>query len=121
MTVEEVVWFANHKYGECVYIVQTKEELRIFTTKSQWCIFLKDLYRFGRYTLYHLNHQTDQIFYHKQCYGNHLDFLVYYAVRHDLDIPCDIKEFERLWDMYKLGREVEESIATWEFLSKEEI
>jgi hypothetical protein len=40
-------------------------------------------------------------------------------VRHDLDIPCDIKEFERLWEMWKLGREVEESCAIFKFLSEE--
>lgn len=119
MTVEEVVWFANHKYGECVYVVQSRDELRIFTLQSQWRIFLKDLYKFGRYALYHINYKSDSEFYHKQCSGNHLDFLVYYALRHDLDIPCDIKEFERLWDMYKLGREVEESIAVWNFLCEE--
>ena len=39
MTVKEVEWFANHKYGECVYVVETKEEVRILTSKSQWCIF----------------------------------------------------------------------------------
>ena len=121
MTVDEVVWFANHKYGECVYVVMNKKEMRIMTTKSQWLVFLDDLRKFGRYTLYHINYKGDQEHYHKQGHGDHLDFLVYYALRHDLDIPCDIKEFERLWEMWRLGREVEESIATWEFLSSEEI
>ena len=119
MTVKEVEWFANHKYGECVYVVKTKEEVHILTSKSQWRIFLQDKSRFGRYTLYHMNQIHEREHYHKQCYGRHLGFLVYYAVRHDLDIPCDMKEFERLWEMWKLGREVEESIAAWEFLSKE--
>ena len=121
MTVKEVEWFANHKYGECVYVVMNKKEMRILTVKSQWLVFLDDLYKFGRYYLYHINYNGDREYYHKQGCGNHLNFLVYYAIRHDLDIPCDIKEFERLWEMWKLGREVEESIATWEFLSKEEI
>lgn len=119
MTVKEVEWFANHRYGECVYVVETKEEVRILTSKSQWRIFLRDMPRFGRYTLYHMNQIHEREHYHKQCYGQHLDFLVYYAVRHDLDIPCDIREFERLWEMWKLGREVEESIATWNFLTAE--
>ena len=119
MTVEEVVWFANHKYGECAYVVMNKKEVHILTAKSQWIIFLDDLYKFGRYYLYHINYKSDREYYHKQGCSNHLNFLVYYAIRHDRDIPCDIKEFERFWEMWKLGREVEESIAIWEFLSKE--
>ena len=119
MTIKEVEWFANHKYGECVYVVKTKEEVHILTSKSQWRIFLQDKSRFGRYTLYHMNQIHEREHYHKQCYGRHLGFLVYYAVRHDLDIPCDMKEFERLWEMWKLGRELEESIDTWNFLTAE--
>ena len=119
MTVDEVVWFANHKYGECAYVINTGEELHIMTAKSQWRIYLRDAYRFGEYTLYHINYKTDQIYYHKQCTGHHLDFLVYYAIRHDLDIPCDMKEFERLYEMWKLGREIEESVARWNFLCED--
>ena len=119
MTVDEVVWFANHKYGECAYEVKSKTELRIFTSKSQWIIFLRDMPRFGKYTLYHINHMTDKEHFHRQCYGYHLDFLVYYAIRHDLDLPCDMNEFMRLYEMWKLGREVEESIAAWEFFCKD--
>lgn len=121
MTVDEVVWFANHKYGECAYTIERDNKLYIFTNKSQWCIFLKDMARFGKYTLYHINYNYDNEHYHKQGHGYHLDFLVYYAIRHDLDLPCDMNEFMRLYDMWKLGREVEESIATWEFLSKEDV
>lgn len=121
MTVDEVVWFANHKYGECAYTIERDNKLYIFTNKSQWCIFLKDMARFGKYTLYHINYNYDNEHYHKQGHGYHLDFLVYYAIRHDLDLPCDMNEFMRLYDMWKLGREVEESIATWEFLCKEEV
>lgn len=120
MTPEEVVWFANHKYGENAYLIESETELLILTARSKWRILLNDLRRFGYYTLFHLNHATDMIYYHKQCTSRDLDFLVYYAVRHDLDIPCDMKEFERLWQMYCLGRELEESIATFEFFSTED-
>ena len=51
MTVDEVVWFANHKYGECAYVVNTGEELHIMTAKSQWRIYLRDACRFGQYSL----------------------------------------------------------------------
>ena len=64
MTIDEVVRFANHKYGECAYVVKSKTELRIFTTKSQWYIFLKDMPRFGKYSLYHINHMTDKEHFH---------------------------------------------------------
>lgn len=121
MTVDEVVWFANHKYGECVYTIKTRKELLIFTQKSKWVIFLGDMYRFGRYTLYHLNYEGDRVHYHKQGFGDHLDFLTYYALRHDLDLPCNYREFERLYEMWKLGRELEESFATFEFLSEDNI
>ena len=90
MTVDEVVWFANHKYGECAYTIERDNKLYIFTNKSQWCIFLKDMARFGKYTLYHINYKYDNEHYHKQGHGYHLDFLVYYAIRHDLDLPCDM-------------------------------
>ena len=34
MTVDEVVWFANHKYGECAYTIERDNKLYIFTNKS---------------------------------------------------------------------------------------
>ena len=120
MTAEEVVWFANHKYGENAYLIESETEILIMTAKSKWRILLNDLKRFGHYTLFHLNHKTDGIHYHKQCTSRDIDFLVYYAVRHDLDIPCDMAEFERLWEMYCLGRELEESCARFAFMSEED-
>ena len=118
MTPDEVVWFANHKYGECAYLIEYGNEMMILTTKSKWRILLNDLHRFGHYTLFHLNHATDRVHYHKQCESRDLDYLVYYAIRHDLDLPCDMREFERLWEMYCRGRELEESVAIFEFLSE---
>lgn len=120
MTPDEVVWFANHKYGECAYLIEYGNEMIILTAKSKWRILLNDLHRFGHYTLFHLNHATDRVYYHKQCESRDLDFLIYYAIRHDLNIPCDMREFERLWNMYCLGRELEESVAAFEFLSMED-
>ena len=116
MTADEVVWFANHKYGECAYLLEYGNEMIILTAKSKWRIILNDLHRFGHYTLFHFNHKTDRMYYHKQCTSRDLDFLVYYAIRHDLNLPCDMQEFERLWEMYCLGRRLEESIATFDFL-----
>ena len=31
MTIQEIEWFANHKYGECVYLVPSDDELLILT------------------------------------------------------------------------------------------
>lgn len=119
MTAYEVEWFANHKYGDNVYLIETADELRIFTAKSKWRIMLNDKHRFGQYTLFHLNHNTDRVYYHKQCEGFALARLVYYAICHDLDIPNNYAEFSRLYDMYKLGREIEESVAIFNFLSED--
>lgn len=124
MTAEQVVWFANHKYGESAYYFRSETEIQIWTAKSKWRILLNDLHRFGHYTLFHLNHATDGIHYHKQSQSRSLDFLAYYAVMHDLeDYPYGKKEwleFQRLWDMYCLGRELEESCARFAFLSEED-
>ena len=34
MTPNEVVWYANHKYGEMAYMVETNDAYLIFTTES---------------------------------------------------------------------------------------
>ena len=119
MTIQEIEWFANHKYGECVYLIPSDDELLILTMKSKWRIILKDRKRFGTYTLFHLNHATDRQYYHKQCNSVNLEWLVYYAIRHDLDIPADYQEFNRLYEMWKLGRQIEESIAAFNFFCEE--
>ena len=46
MTPEEVVWFANHKYGENAYLIESETELLILTARSKWRILLNDLRRF---------------------------------------------------------------------------
>lgn len=124
MTIQEIAWFANHKYGENVYLMVTKQEVLILTKDSKWRILLSDMRRFGFYTLAHLNHRTDGIHYHVQCRGQNIDFLVYYAIMHDLNIgpygKTEWFEFQRLWDMYKLGRQLEESCAKWAFLAGED-
>lgn len=118
MNICEIEWFANHKYGENVYIVKQEKEILIFTIKGKWRIFLNDLDKFDHYTLFHMNHKgyysTDC--YHQQCTGRNIEWLVYYAIRHDLDIPANFPEFQRLYDMYLLGREIEERVAYFNFL-----
>lgn len=124
MRCEEIAWFANHKYGEQVYYLRTKDEIRIFTPKSKWRILLRDFQRFGHYTLAHWNHKSDRAYYHVQSTGTNLEFLVFYAIMHDLDVGAYGKEewhnFQHLYEMYKLGRQLEESCATWAFLAGED-
>ena len=117
MNIYEIEWFANHKYGENVWLIQQKREIWIFTIKGKWRIFLDDLPRFGHYTLFHVNHKgNNPQGYHRQCIANNIEWLVYYAIRHDLDVPADFSEFQRSYDMYLLGREIEERVACFNFL-----
>lgn len=121
MTINEVIYFLNHKHGECAYVIQEGRELVIYTARSKWRIMLDDFSRFNTYTLIHSNHKADVGFFHKQCTSANLDYLVYYAVTHDLDnIEYDWREFKRLWEMYKLGRELEESCSQFAFLCGED-
>lgn len=113
MNIYEIEWFVNHKYGENVYLIKTGKEILIFTAKGKWRLLLDDLRKFGHYTLYHVNHNLKG--YHYQCDGHCTEWLVYYAIRHDLDVPVDFKEFQRLYDMYCLGREAEENVARFNF------
>lgn len=121
MRPEEVVWFFNHKKGEKAYFMETKNVIQIFTPSSKWAIFKNDYTRFHRFSLYHYNDKRRRG-YHKQMEGYELDYLVYCACYHDepeFVSPKEWKEFQRLWEMYKLGREIEESVATWDFLCKD--
>lgn len=120
MTINEVVFFLNHKHGETAYVIQENRELIIYTSKSKWRIMLDDFVRFNRYTLIHSNHAYNEGYFHNQCSSVSLDYLVYYAITHDLGLPYDWKEFQRLWEMYKLGRELEESCSRWAFLCGED-
>lgn len=120
MDIYDIEMFANHKYGENVYLINSREELIICTNKSKWRIIWSDIYRFHEFSLYHLNHTTDREHYHKQCASKNVSWLVYYAICHDLDIPTNFAEFSRLYDMYMLGREIEEDIARFNFFCEDE-
>ena len=121
MDIYEIEWFANHKYGDNVYLIKHGREIWVLTAKGKWRILLDDLRRFGHYTLFHMNYAGhNPSGFHKQCSGNNIEWLVYYAIRHDLDIPVDYQEFNRLYEMWKLGRQIEESIATFNFFCEED-
>lgn len=124
MTIEEVVFFINHKYGEQIYIVDTNKELRIFTTKSQWKIIYADKIRFGQYTLFHFNNIQGYGM-HVQMKANDLSFLVYQAAAHDnteiFPFAKDWKNFKENWNLYLLGRECEERAAAWDWLCGKEL
>lgn len=117
MTIEQIVSFANHKYGESAYWFRLGNEIQVWTAKSKWRILLSDMARFGHYTLYHLNHKTDKVYYHRQCESKDVSYLVYYAVLHDLDKPYDWKGFQDSYELYVYGQELAESCARFAFLS----
>jgi hypothetical protein len=119
MTVQEVVWFMNHKYGEQAYVVETEKEIFLFSLKSKWIIKKSDFKHFRTYTLFHFN-DVEREHYHVQLKSQNLDYLVYQAIAHDNDnIPYsdkDWKRFNEMWDMYLLGREIEGRAAAWDWL-----
>ena len=43
------------------------------------------------------------------------DFMVYYAVMHDMGLPYDWSGFLQSWALYNLGREVEERAAIFQW------
>ena len=131
MTPNEVVWYANHKYGEMAYMVETKDAYLIFTTESQWRIYKKDKERFGTYCLYHMNHVdgTEKGF-HVQCKLPNCSCLTYIAVMHDkckrkqLPLKGDMNEyndFQNQWHIFRLGRDIESDIAAWDYMTKDVI
>lgn len=119
MTVQEVVWFMNHKYGEQAYVVETKKEILLFSLKSKWIIKKSDFKHFHTYTLFHFN-DVEREHYHVQLKSQNLDYLVYQAIAHDNEnIPYsnnDWKQFNEMWNMYLLGREIEGRVAAWDWL-----
>lgn len=119
MTVQEVVWFMNHKYGEQAYVVETKKEILLFSLKSKWIIKKSDFKHFRTYILFHFN-DVEREHYHVQLKSQNLDYLVYQAIAHDNEnIPYsnnDWKQFNEMWNMYLLGREVEGRAAAWDWL-----
>ena len=82
MSVEEVVYFANHKFGEVAYLVENEKEYLLMTTFSKWKILKNDFSRFQCYTLYHNNSISLEGF-HRQSKSKNLAFLIFDAIRHD--------------------------------------
>lgn len=130
MTPQDVVWYANHKYGELAYMVETDNAYLIFTEHSQWCIYKNDKERFGTYTLYHRNYADGAPEgFHPQFKIPNCSLLTYIAVMHDKckknaipGVDGDIHgydKFQDAWHLYLLGREIEERAATWDFLAAE--
>ena len=118
LTAREVVFFANHKFGEVAYLVEDKDEYLLMTSNSKWRIIKKDFSRFNYYVLYHSNNKTLEGF-HRQSKGINIDFLIFDAIRHDSAELNGIswEEFNRLWEMFIYGRELESSLATFNYLS----
>ena len=124
MTAQEVVWFFNHKHGEKAYVVETNTHIHIFTPKSKWQIIKADYARFHEYTLYHFSLKAGAGCYHRQMKGYNIDYLVFCACYHDEDnvvFSRDFKEFQRLYDMYCYGREIEERANCWDWLCGKEL
>lgn len=115
VTAQEVVWFINHKYGEQAYVVETEEQILIFTAKSKWIVQKTDYERFRYYTLFHYNFAQGSG-YHVQMHGYAQDFMVYYAIMHDMGMEYDWQGFLQSWKLYLLGREVESRAAAFEWL-----
>ena len=119
MTSSEVVWFMNHKYGEQAYVIETEKQVLVFTAKSKWIVQKDDKERFGFYTLFHFN-ATEGKGFHKQMRGNHIDFLIWCAIMHDMDrfyANYEWNDFMNAWELYLLGREIEARAAAFEWLS----
>lgn len=119
MTIDQVVEYANHKYGEIAYLIETDTVISLYTSKGIWKILKNDLKRFGHYTLCHKNHYHDTDYYHRQCTSMNLPFLVYYAVMHDygqVSYGRDAwKQFQYDYEMFCYGQRLFESCATFNF------
>ena len=114
MTAYEVAWFINHKYGEQAYVIETEQQILIFTAKSKWIVQKTDYQRFHFYTLFHSNN-TQGYGYHVQMRGNRIDYLVYCAIMHDNGLLQDWNYFLNSWQLYCLGRQIEERAALFEW------
>ena len=117
MTIYDVVYFAHHKFGDVAYLVEDKNEYILMTSSSKWKILKNDFPRFHCYVLYHSNNLSLGGF-HRQSKGNNISFLIFDAIRHDSPEMNKLswEEFNYLWDMFLFGRELEASIATFNFL-----
>ena len=116
MTAQEVVWFINHKYGEQAYVVETEKQILIFTAKSKWIVQKTDYESFRYYTLFHFNNAQGSG-YHVQMRGHDIDFMVYSAIMHDLELGYDWNGFLQSWKLFLLGREIEERAAAFQWHS----
>lgn len=114
MTAQEVVFFANLKFGEVAYLVEDKDEYLLMTSNSKWRIIKRDFSRFHCYTLYHSNSIEG---FHKQQRNPKVEFLIFDAIRHDTPSMSKVswEEFNRLWEMFLYGREIESRVAAFEW------
>lgn len=83
MTISEVVWFINHKYGDSVYLEEFESFYEIYTKKSKWRIYKNDFAIFHYYRLYHFNNTYGK-HYHVQSNGNSIQYLIWRAAMHDI-------------------------------------
>lgn len=61
MTIDEVVGFCNHLYGETSWFLEDKEWVYLFTLRSKWLIKKNDYKRFGFILYFILMKQKDKI------------------------------------------------------------
>ena len=92
MTIDEVVGFCNHLYGETAWFLENKEWIYLFTLRSKWLIKKSDYNRFGFYTLFHFNEVEGQNYHpqkrsHEEGHGPHPDVQV--LVRSDQRHPSE--------------------------------
>ena len=116
MTAHEVEWFINHIYGEQAYVVETEKQILIFTAKSKWIVQKTDYDRFQFYTLFHSNN-TQGYGYHVQMRNKNIGYLVYCAIMHDAEIIQNWDKFLTRWELYCLGRKIEERAAAFQWFS----
>ena len=119
MTVDEVVGFCNHLYGETAWVIEDNNWIYLFTLYSKWLIKKSDYERFGIYTLFHFNTISGKN-YHAQKRGRALDFLIYEAICHDAtkkDERLKFSDFLKAWDKFKYGQQLIESTQTFNFLA----
>ena len=122
MTIDEVVGFCNHLYGETAWVIEDNNWIYLFTLYSKWLIKKSDYERFGFYTLFHFN-EVEGKNYHIQKRGN-IDFLVYEAICHDASeksTRLKFTDFLKAWSLFKYGQQLYESVQTFNFLAGEEL
>ena len=119
MTIDDVVGFCNHLYGETAWLLEDKECIYLFTLRSKWFIRKSDYKRFGFYTLYHFNEKERQ-HYHPQKRNPCLNFLIYEAICHDAaekEERFKFSDFLKAWDIFEYGQRLYESTQIFNFLA----